>query len=190
MKELIKLHVGCGKRNFGQDWIHIDGGSFTHVTDHDVTLSGYENASVDLIYSCHLLSYFDRSEAELLLLLWNKKIVPGGVLRIAVPDFENMYLAVRYNGFTLDDILGPLYGKMRMNEEIIYHKTCYDYFSLKALLEKTGFKNVRRYDWRKTEHVMFDDHSRAHLPHDPEAIKTGEFTDKHIPISLNLEATK
>lgn len=25
---MIKLNIGCGKRNFGEDWIHIDGSNY------------------------------------------------------------------------------------------------------------------------------------------------------------------
>jgi len=28
---MIKLHLGCGWRDFGSDWIHIDGGDYPHL---------------------------------------------------------------------------------------------------------------------------------------------------------------
>lgn len=45
-----------------------------------------------------------------------------------------------------------------------------------------GFKDVRRYDWRQTEHKDYDDFSQAYIPH----------MDKEngLLISLNIEATK
>lgn len=69
-----------------------------------------------------------------------------------------------------------------MNGENIYHKTIYDFDSLKKLLMSVGFKNVDRYDWRKTSHSKFDDHSQAYLPH----------MDKEngTLISLNVECVK
>ena len=36
---------------------------------------------------------------------------------------------------------------------------------LKEVLELNGFSNIKKYDWRKTEHASFDDHSQAYLPH-------------------------
>ena len=186
---MIKIHVGCGKRDFGPEWIHIDGEDHGHIIDADIWLTHFKKDSADIIYSSHMLEYFDRVEGFDLLKRWHWVLKPEGILRIAVPDFEGLFEA-RLKGFGLDDLIGPLFGKMPMNNRFIYHKTVYDFISLKRQLEMVGFKDVHRYDWRKTEHAHIDDHSRAHLPHDPEAISTGNFTDKPILISLNVEAIK
>ena len=69
-----------------------------------------------------------------------------------------------------------------MASKTIYHKTTYDFEGLKRLLEEIGFHNIRRYDWRKTEHSQFDDHSQAYIPHMDK--------EKGILISLNIEAEK
>ena len=62
-----------------------------------------------------------------------------------------------------------MYGRMIIKtpegEEAIYHKTIYDFKSMKALLESTGFTNIHRYDWRQTVHKDYDDFSQAYLPH-------------------------
>ena len=64
----------------------------------------------------------------------------------------------------------------------LYHKTCYDFNSLKNLLEENGFKNVVLYDWRETDHSEFDDHSQAYFPHMDK--KNG------LLVSLNIECKK
>ena len=33
----MKLHLGCGKRDFGTDWIHIDQADYDHIIHKDVT---------------------------------------------------------------------------------------------------------------------------------------------------------
>jgi len=67
-------------------------------------------------------------------------------------------------------------------ERTIYHRTVYDFESLRSVLESVGFKNVRRYDWRQTIHKDYDDYSQAYIPH----------MDKEngLLISLNVEADK
>ena len=30
---IIKINMGCGKRNFGPDWIHIDQSKFEHIDE-------------------------------------------------------------------------------------------------------------------------------------------------------------
>jgi predicted SAM-dependent methyltransferase len=57
---MTKLHLGCGKRNFGPDWVHIDGSDFPHVVSNNITKLEFDDNSVDLIYTSHTLEYFDR----------------------------------------------------------------------------------------------------------------------------------
>jgi predicted SAM-dependent methyltransferase len=178
----MNLHIGCGKRDFGRDWVHIDAADFPHVTSKDIWLNDVEDDSVDLIYACHFIEYFDRDEALDLLSRWHRVMKRDATIRLAVPDFTELCRAVQLKGFTLQDILGPLYGKMRVNDQFIYHKTVYDFHDLRDLLIRAGFSNVKKYDWRKTEHGKFDDHSQAYLP------KMAK--DTGMLISLNVEAVK
>jgi predicted SAM-dependent methyltransferase len=180
---MIKLHLGCGHRNFGQDWIHIDGGVYEHIEHHNITKLDYKSNSVDLIYASHVLEYFDREEVILVLKEWYRVLKPKGTLRLAVPDFYTMTKLYLDGRCVLEELLGPVYGKMTMGDKTIYHKTTYDFKSLVDLLkDKIGFINVIRYDWRQTEHAQFDDHSQAYKPN----------MDKEngTLISLNIEVTK
>ena len=176
-----KLHLGCGKKNFGQDWIHIDGGDFEHLHSKDVRTLPFEEGTVDLIYASHVLEYFDRVEVPKVLAEWKRVLKKGGILRLSVPDFDvlsRLYQA----GTPIEQVIGPLYGRWNMGGVWVYHKTTYDYKSLKSVLESSGFSGVRLWDWRKIEHGMFDDYSQAYKPH----------MDKEngILISLNVESKK
>lgn len=179
---MIKLHIGCGKRNFGKSWVHIDGANYNHIDYHDITKLKFDNESVDLIYASHVLEYFDRDEAINLLLEWKRVLKTGAILRIAVPDFESMSKLYTDKKIKLNQILGPLFGKMNMNNNFIYHKTVYDFDNLYELLNSVGMNNISKYDWRKTDHSMFDDHSQAYIPH----------MDKNngTLISLNIQGIK
>lgn len=178
----MKLHLGCGKRDFGPDWISIDGGSFPHLHSHNITKLEFEDNTVDLIYSSHVLEYFDRAEVLDVLNEWKRVLKPNGTLRLAVPDFEAMVKLYMNDEYGLDYFLGPLFGKMPMSDQTIFHKTVYDFESLKKTLEKVGFNDVKLYDWRDTEHSHIDDHSQAYIPH----------MDKEngTLISLNVECKK
>jgi predicted SAM-dependent methyltransferase len=180
----MKFNVGCGWRNFGKDWIHVDAGDYEHLQSTDIYLNDYEDGCADVIYASHIIEYFDRDEIKELLQSWERVLKSDGVLRIAVPNFSvivSLYIK-GYEPYELEDFLGPLYGKMRMGKDTIYHKTVYDFNSLKKTLENVGFKDVSHYDWRETEHSEFDDHSQAYLPH----------MDKEngTLISLNVECVK
>ena len=162
----MKLNLGCGKRNFGEDWIHIDGSNYEHIYSHDIVNLPFEENTIDIIYASHVFEYFDREQANIVLNKWKKCIKPGGVLRIAVPNFEE-YTRLYANGkITLDQCLGPLYGKWKMTEtETIYHKTTYDFTSLKNILENNCFKDVKKWNWKEVEHGNIDDYSQSYIPH-------------------------
>ena len=179
---MVKLNLGCGKRDFGSDWIHIDGADYPHIDSQNIESLDYRDKSVDLIYASHVIEYFDRREVLPVLKEWKRVLRIDGVLRIAVPDFYQMAKLYLVDSYDLEKFLGPLYGKMMMLKKTIYHKTVYDFNDLKELLEEVGFRNVKKYDWRETEHSEFDDHSQAYIPH----------MDKEngTLISLNVECLK
>lgn len=171
-----KLHLGCGKRDFGPEWIHIDGGTFPHVTYHNVKKLPFLDEKIDVIYASHLIAYFNRFEMMDVLYEWRRVLKPKGTLRLATTDFFKCAKLYMNSQVKLDDIHGPMYGRMEMNSKFIYHKTIYDYPSLSKILMLAGFTNVRRYDHDQTDHALFDDHSKAYLK--------GEL------ISLNVECNK
>lgn len=196
---MIKLNLGCGWRNFGEDWDHIDGGDYAHVKGHDITRLLYDDDSVDLIYASHVFEYFDREEGKEVLKEWYRVLKPEGVLRIAVPDFGAMAKLYVEGKFGLDRFLGHLFGKMEMGMKggetgnVIYHKTTYDFDGLKNILEGVGFGDVRRYDWKVTPpHDLIDDHSQSYLPSEGFVASEGKMFDKEngYLISLNVEAVK
>jgi predicted SAM-dependent methyltransferase len=186
-KKSINLHLGCGGRNI-PGFINVDLADFPHIHHRQPIsdLSFTKNNSVDLVYSSHAFEYFDREEAVLVLKEWGRALKKGGILRLAVPDFEAMVKVYLKYGKDLNHkgILGPLFGMWHIpgTKKTIYHRTTYDFKSLKKLLEDNGFKNVKRYDWKKTIHKRYDDYSRAYIPHMD--VKKG------ILISLNIEAIK
>ena len=182
----LNLHLGCGRRYF-PGYVHVDIDSYPHI-DYQEQLDNlhmFEDDSVDLIYSSHTLEYFDRIKVRSVLAEWRRVMKKGAVLRLAVPDFEALFEVYKITG-DLNNILGPLFGRIEVqspnNRLILYHKTVYDFHSLKNVLEENGFCNVRRFDWRKTDLKDHDDFSQAYFPH----------MDKEngILISLNVEADK
>ena len=194
----LRLHIGCNERDFGAGWVHVDKARFPHVAHHDVKRLPFANESVSLIYASHLFSYFDRDEAAEVLTEWWRVLKRGGTLRLAVPDYEavaRLYVrhaddpsAVEAKGLepvTLDTFVSMIFGKWRVgagSQEVIYHRTAYDEASLRTLLLRNGFQDVRRWRWQEVDHGHFDDYSQAYWPHLHK--KNGTL------VSLNLEATR
>ncbi len=176
----IQLHLGCGEK-YIPGFVHIDARKFSHI-DYVARvdkLGMFEDNSVDLIYACHLLEHFKRSEVGNVLREWYRVLKPRGVLRLAVPDFEQL-VKIYQKTKDIQLILGPLVGRQDYPENI--HFIAFDYALLSEFCKGAGFKIVRRYDWRKTIHKDYDDFSQAYIPH----------MDKEngTLISLNVEAVK
>ena len=177
-----KINLGCGWRNFGSDWIHIDGGDYSHLDSKDIFNLPYEDNSIDLIYASHVIEYFNRKEIIPIINKWFTKLKPGGIFRVAVPNFAEIARMYAVEGYDLQKFVGLLYGKMPMGDQTIYHKTTYDFPHLSSLLKESGFSTVNYYNWKDTNHSQFDDHSQAYIPH----------MDKEngVLMSLNVEAIK
>lgn len=177
----IQLHLGCGERFIPEFTYHIDARKFPHV-DYVASadkLPMFKDNSVDLVYACHLLEHFPRHQTEAVLKEWYRVLKPGGVLRLAVPDFEKL-VEVYQRTKDLKLILGPLCGRQDYPENT--HHIVFDYKTLTEILKKVGFKKIQRYDWRKTIHKDYDDLSQAYIPHMDK--------EKGVLISLNVEAIK
>jgi len=80
-----------------------------------------------------------------------------------------------------------LYGRWPVpgTDMTVYHKTTYDFKSIKTILENLGFKEVKIWNWREVftgDNEGFDDYSRAYFPHMD--------SESGIHVSLNVEASK
>jgi predicted SAM-dependent methyltransferase len=182
----LKLHLGCGRRNI-PGFVHVDLCNMPHINFKTTIdkLPMFGDNSAKLIYCSHAFQYFDRSEGQRALEEWWRVLEPSGTLRLSVPDFDALLDVYRISG-ELQRVLGPLYGQMDIEtpqgKRAVYHKTVFNFTHLRAVLQRTGFVNVRRYDWRRTIHKNHDDYSQAYYPHMDKA--------HGILISLNVEAEK
>lgn len=183
--ESLKIHLGCDKVNI-PGFVNVDYADLPHIqySKHGIDkLEMFEDNSADLIYCVGSFEYFDREEAPMVLKEWLRVLKPGGVLRLSVPDFEALVKVYQETG-ELKRMLGPIFGRwpVKGTDKIVYHKTVYDFNSLKTLLEENNFVDVHRYRWQDTIHKDYDDYSQAYYPH----------MDKEngLLTSLNVEATK
>lgn len=179
----VKLHLGCGGK-YIPGFEHIDSTHYRHLAHcADVSkLTMYADESVGLIYASHVLEHFGRHEYKHVLKEWHRVLCPGGVLRLAVPDFSAV-AALYYEQGLLDGLsglVGLVSGGQRDASD--YHKMIFDERLLGQALQEVGFKQVRRWDWRLTDHAQIDDYSQAYLPHMDKI--NGRL------MSLNLEGVK
>jgi predicted SAM-dependent methyltransferase len=156
----MKLHLGCGER-YIEGYVHIDAIKFPHV-DHVYAVDSLpfiQDNTVDVIYNCHILEHFHRCDVERVLREWKRVLKPNGILRISVPDMMGLcehYVKHR----NLEDVVYSIFG----GADYMYnfHYNAFDYQSLSDLLRRVGFKGIRPYDWRQTEHAHVPDFSQAY----------------------------
>lgn len=175
-----KVNLGCGNRII-DGWSNIDIVSDKQnvIIDDVGKLHTVPDQTVDLMYASHVLEHFGRHEIDEVLKVWSRKIKSGGILRVAVPDFEAVCKRYLESG-NIQELLGFINGGQRNQYD--YHKVNFDFIKLSNHLINAGFANIRRYDWRLTEHSSIDDYSQSYLPH----------MDKEngMLMSLNVEAIK
>jgi len=184
----MKLHLGCYQKKI-HGFVNVD---IRPEVEPDLVadvfkLPTIKNNSVDLIYACHVLEHATPVQAADALFRWNSILKPNGVLRLAVPDLQAVFDYYRTTG-DLQELKSFIYGSQKHDYDV--HYTGWDFKTLKSDLEKFGFKDVRRYDWRETEHFYIDDYSQCYMP--KMAYKSRRLSDRieGTLLSLNVEAKK
>ena len=85
------LNLGCGSR-YHPTWTNIDFvSSGAGVIVHNLTMGiPFPKASCDVVYHSHLLEHFSKNTSVSFLRECHRVLVPGGIIRIAVPDLESI----------------------------------------------------------------------------------------------------
>ena len=175
----MKLHIGTGN-TYLPGWTNVDVFSFVEADLYANAMAlPYNRESCVLIYASHVLEHFNRHLVLAVLSHWRDLLKPKGRLRLSVPDFDAVVKVYKKTG-SLQSVIGLLYGgqKHQMNT----HYIIFNRETLSIALNQVGFTEIRKWDWKETEHKYHDDYSQAYLPHMDKG--------KGIQMSLNLEATK
>ena len=99
-----KVNLGCGPVFIDSpDWINLDFSPASSAVRKANLLDTLPLAdeSASLVYSSHFLEHVPRDLVPGLLRDWSRVLQPGGIVRLVVPDLENMareYLSMRESG--------------------------------------------------------------------------------------------
>lgn len=184
--EKVRLNLGCSiKKIYGFINVDICPEVNPDIVDDSTKLAKFESNSVDLIYTSHMFEHLSREDSKRALRRWWEILKSGGILRIAVPDFEK--LASHYMFYkNIKWITRFLNGAQK--DPLDVHMMLYDEAFLREILEEVGFKDVKRYDHNKTEHFYVDDWSASYYPE--RHIPDDRTTPKPVLMSLNVECIK
>lgn len=164
MGELIRLNLGSGDVPL-DGYVNID-----RKNGQEAYPLACEDDSVDEIRASHLLEHFPKHQTEEVMAHWVKKLKPGGVLKIAVPDLAAL-VALYQSSLTDSErsaekkgwVAAALLGGQ--TDENDYHKMVFDAQTLEYLLRVSGL--IRIEPWN-------------------DSVKDCS----SLPVSLNLQGTK
>lgn len=172
----LKLHLGAGPINLA-GWINIDAreASHIHLIASNFDLVEFADESLSEIYLCHVLEHFSFDESELLLNNFRRKLKPGGVLRISVPDIDHLISAYKANDDDLELVKMAFMGGQ--DYEYNFHKSIYNNALLSRLFVKSGFENPKKWTTEDDFGVNLGDWSN----------KSFDTPAGLFPVSLNIK---
>lgn len=175
----LKIHFGAGPINI-QGWINIDArdASHIHLQSSGFDLKEFSDGAVSEIYMCHVLEHFSFEEVNAVLKTMNGKLKEGGVLRLSVPDFDQLVAIYHANGGDLNLIKKALMGGQEY--EYNFHKAVFNKQLLCNLLISCGFNNAQTWSTQEDFGIDLGDWSN----------RCFHTSSGNIPVSLNIKAIK
>ena len=129
-------------------WPAYASGDFRRVAYLDLTRPfPFRDASIDAVLASHVLEHLTADEARSCVAEIRRVLVPGGVVRVAVPDLDAVIR--EYDPQDPDAFLdGLLQGRERSTSR---HRHWWNYneTSMRALLEGAGLAGVERREYRQ-----------------------------------------
>ena len=133
--DAVRLNLGAG------DFTIPGFINFDRKTGQEIFPLAFGDNSVDEIRASHVLEHFPRADVPAVLRDWVRCLKPGGVLKIAVPNFQTiaeMYLAGKQA-----PIEGYLMGGQVDDDD--FHKAVFDREQLYADMRDAGIRAIRQW---------------------------------------------
>ncbi len=132
----MKLNLGSGPQE-------VEG--FTNLDAHNgefIYPLAYEDGTVDEIRASHVLEHFPHGQTQAVLTDWVRSLKPGGLLKIAVPDFPS--IAQNYFAKRKQPTVAYLMGGQV--DEYDFHKVLFDFDTLSELMRASGLVAINTWD--------------------------------------------
>lgn len=138
---------------------------------HDLSYSlPFENAKIDYCYTSHLLEHLTKHQGEHLLREIFRILKPCGVVRVVIPDLQ--FALGLYEKGQKSRMLEDFFFVESCGSHFARHKYMYDFQLIKDVLERCGFIEVTRFEYKQGN------------------VPDIEMLDNQPEVSLYLEAQK
>jgi predicted SAM-dependent methyltransferase len=140
-----RLHVGCGK-NYFKNWLNADIEPRADLIIFLQKRLPFKDNYLARIYSEHVLEHLTYANAVYFLKEVRRTLQPGGVLRIAMPDLDDLIDGYQQNWRRFDWVNWPAFSFIQTKAEMINiafrwwgHKHLYNKEELARALSEAGF---------------------------------------------------
>lgn len=155
-----RLHVGCG-RNRMQGWINADIDPRADLIVFLQKRLPFRTGILERIYSEHVLEHVPYASAVFFLREAYRTLRPGGVIRIAMPDLDDLIDGYQKNWRRFDWVNWPAHRFIKTRAEMINiafrwwgHQHLYNREELERALREAGFEH---YSFRQPGESDFSD---------------------------------
>jgi SAM-dependent methyltransferase len=148
----VIVNVGCGKRAranmINLDVVVTEGYTAPDYLIKDGSETGLPDACADEVMSIHNFEHYYRWQVDAVLVEWKRILKPGGQLTLELPDLikacKNVLSGYSHSGKDPDQFsMWSLYGDPRGEDVYMAHHWSWSPATLRALLEKHGFVDIR-----------------------------------------------
>lgn len=171
---LLKLNVGSFTVMFKHGWLNLDGicnpGLHTYAAQ-----GGYQfmpldcsfplpfpDSSTSHMFVSHFFEHVPFRVGEKLITDWKRVLIPGGVIRIAVPDLDKICRLYVQGGLKEFNKINEPCKNSRYDSERLWeiltreHQACYDFEALKQIGEENGLV-VTRSAYKQGTQIFIDE---------------------------------
>jgi len=109
----------------------------------------FRKGTVDIIFASHFIEHLPKNAADKFLKNCYEILKTGGILRLVIPDID-----ILVKTYLKQVSENPIAASEELNARFFegsQHKWMYNLQSLKEILKNVGFKNIKKFDYRKSK---------------------------------------
>lgn len=151
---LIRLHLGSDKKRI-PGFVNVDIRPEVNpdIVANVLKLPQVRADSVAEIYYCHGLEHLKYRDVPIALREWKRILVPGGILRLSIPDMSILCWMVSQANVPLKTVRGAISGGQEYDDNI--HYSVWDFDTLHETLQQGGFAGTKVYNARQWLEQVF-----------------------------------
>lgn len=163
-QDKVMLNIGCGT-DYKDGWINIDNNSDNNIDKVDLNWDlrdplPFKDGSIDFIFNEHFIEHLTVEEAQKSIKDFMRVLKPGGVMRIAMPDLEDVIELYNDKNWRKRPVIkNHSMEFVRTRAELVNmsfswwgHKWLYDWEELVRRLEDAGCTKMKRCSFGKSKH--------------------------------------